>query len=240
MGSTPSEHSHSPNVVWQQGVVSREQRWLALGHAGATVWLTGLPAAGKSTIAGAVEQRLIASGLPAFVLDGDNLRHGLNGDLGFDEHARRENVRRTAHVARLLAESGTIAIVSLVSPYAHDREQAAALHTEAELPFLEVFVDASLTLCEMRDPKGLYARARAGEINGMTGVDAPYEAPSDPDLVLRSGQEGMEEAVERVLQALVAHGIHQVASNHATIAAGTAQTVPSRLSTLRVATMPRP
>jgi adenylyl-sulfate kinase len=199
---------HSPNVVWQRGTVSREQRWRSLGHAGATIWLTGLPASGKSTIAGALEQRLIASGLPAYVLDGDNLRHGLNGDLGFDETARRENVRRTAHVARLLAEAGTIAIVSLVSPYAHDREQAASFHAEVELPFVEVFVDAPLKLCEMRDPKGLYARARAGELDGMTGVDAPYEAPADPDLVLRSGQEAMEDAVERVLAALAVRGVH--------------------------------
>jgi adenylyl-sulfate kinase len=238
MSST--SHEHSPNVVWQRGTVSREQRWRSLGHAGATVWLTGLPAAGKSTIAGALERRLIASGLPAYVLDGDNLRHGLNGDLGFDEPARRENVRRTAHVARLLAEAGTIAIVSLVSPYAHDREQAAAFHAEVELPFLEVFVDAPLKLCEMRDPKGLYARARAGELDGMTGVDAPYEAPPAPDLVLRSGREAMEEAVERVLAALDERSILQLPSSQATMAAGIAHVAPSRSSTLRVATMPRP
>jgi bifunctional enzyme CysN/CysC len=206
MSSTPPDHS--PNVVWQRSVVSREQRWYALGHAAATVWLTGLPASGKSTVAGALEQRLIAAGLPAFVLDGDNLRHGLNGDLGFDEAARRENVRRTAHVARLLAEAGTVAIVSLVSPYAQDRQQAAAFHAEVDLPFLEVFIDTPLKLCEMRDPKGLYARARAGEIDGMTGVDAPYEAPASPDLVLHSGEEAMEDAIGQVLQALAARGVY--------------------------------
>ena len=123
----------------------------------------------------------------AFLLDGDNLRHGLNGDLGFDQGARSENVRRTAHVARLLAESGSIALVSLVSPYAADREAAAALHREAELRFIEVFVDAPLELCQQRDPKGLYARARAGELCDLTGVGAPYEVPEHPDLVLRSG-----------------------------------------------------
>jgi adenylyl-sulfate kinase len=194
---------HSPNVRWQRSALSRRERWEALGHAGATIWFTGLPAAGKSTIAGAVEEHLVGSGRPAFLLDGDNLRHGLNGDLGFGEQARRENVRRTAHVARLLAESGTIALVSLVSPYAHDREEAAALHHAGDLPFIEVFVDAPLELCEQRDPKGLYARARAGELAGLTGIDAPYEAPASPDLVLHSGAESVEEAVERVNEALL-------------------------------------
>jgi bifunctional enzyme CysN/CysC len=152
------------------------------------VWFTGLPAAGKSTIASAVEERLVLGGHPAFRLDGDNLRHGLNGDLGFDEAARCENVRRTAHVARLLAEAGMVALVSLVSPYARDRRVAAELHAEARLPFVEVFVDAPLAVCEQRDPKGLYARARAGELVGLTGVDAPYEPPVAPDLVLPAGE----------------------------------------------------
>jgi bifunctional enzyme CysN/CysC len=192
----------SPNVVWQRTEITREERWEALGGAGATIWLTGLPAAGKSTIASAVEERLVSEGRHALVLDGDNLRHGLNGDLGFDEAARMENVRRTAHVARLLAESGAIAIVSLVSPYQRDRRQAADFHVAADLPFLEVFVDAPLGLCESRDPKGLYARARAGQLSGMTGVDAPYEVPERPDLVLRSGEEPIEAAAERVLRAL--------------------------------------
>jgi bifunctional enzyme CysN/CysC len=192
----------SPNVKWQGSRLTRERRRQALGHAGATVWFTGLPGAGKSTIAAAVEERLVAAGRPAFLLDGDNLRHGLNGDLGFDEEARCENVRRTAHVARLIAESGTVALVSLVSPYACDREAASALHAADDLHFIEVFVDAPLALCEERDPKGLYARARAGELPGLTGVGAPYEAPSHADLVLRSGEETVPEAVERVLRTL--------------------------------------
>ncbi len=165
------------------------------------------PGAGKSTIAAAVEERLIAAGQPAFLLDGDNLRHGLNGDLGFDESARRENVRRTAHVARLLAESGTIALVSLVSPYRVDREAAASLHAADELEFLEIFVDAPLELCEKRDPKGLYARARAGELSGLTGVGAPYEPPADPDLVLGTLDETVERGVERVLELLAERGL---------------------------------
>ena len=197
-----ADTAHSPNVKWQRSALTRPRRWESLGISGATIWFTGLPAAGKSTIAGAVEERLVTARRPAFLLDGDNLRHGLNGDLGFDEAARCENVRRTAHVARLLAESGTIAIVSLVSPYAQDREEAAAIHAAADLSFLEVFVDAPLALCESRDPKGLYARARSGELAGLTGVDAPYEPPAHPDLVLRSGDETVEAAVERVLNAL--------------------------------------
>jgi bifunctional enzyme CysN/CysC len=197
----------SPNVRWQGTRMTRERRWSTLGHTGATLWFTGLPGAGKSTVAAAVEERLIEAGLPAFLLDGDNLRHGLNGDLGFDEHARRENVRRTAHVARLLAESGTIALVSLVSPYAADRETAATLHAADGLHFLEIFVDAPLQECEKRDPKGLYARARAGELVGLTGVGAPYEAPVEPALVLGSCRETVEQEVERVMALLAGHGV---------------------------------
>jgi adenylyl-sulfate kinase len=197
----------SPNVRWQRSRMSRGRRWQSLGHAGATVWLTGLPGAGKSTIAAAVEERLIAAGQSAFVLDGDNLRHGLNGDLGFDQESRSENVRRTAHVASLLAESGTIAVVSLVSPYAADREAAAALHAEADLSFIEIFVNAPLELCEQRDPKGLYARARAGDLADLTGVGAPYEAPRHPDLALDGGAGTVDADVARVLQVLAARGL---------------------------------
>ena len=204
---TDVKSERSPNVRWQGTRMTREKRWQALGHPGATLWFTGLPGAGKSTIAAAVEERLIAAGQSAFLLDGDNLRHGLNGDLGFDEQARRENVRRTAHVARLLAESGTIALVSLVSPYAADRALAAALHSGDDLEFVEVFVDAPLELCEKRDPKGLYARARAGELSGLTGVGAPYEPPADPDMVLGTLEESVERGVERVMELLAARGI---------------------------------
>jgi bifunctional enzyme CysN/CysC len=197
----------SPNVRWQGSRMTRERRWQSLGHSGATLWFTGLPGAGKSTIAGAVEERLLSIGHSAFLLDGDNLRHGLNGDLGFDERARRENVRRTAHVARLLSESGTIALVSLVSPYVADRQAAAELHAADDLQFMEIFVDAPLELCEQRDPKGLYARARAGELAGLTGVGAPYEPPPDPDLVLGTLDETVERGVERVLELLAARGL---------------------------------
>jgi bifunctional enzyme CysN/CysC len=207
-GSTTTEpkSERSPNVRWQGSRMTRERRRGALGYGGATLWFTGLPGAGKSTVAAAVEERLIEAGRPALLLDGDNLRHGLNGDLGFDEEARTENVRRTAHVARLLAESGTIALVSLVSPYAADRQSAAALHAAEDLGFLEIYVNAPLELCEERDPKGLYARARSGELAGLTGVGAPYEAPTSPDLVLCS-DETVEEEVARVIDLLVARQI---------------------------------
>jgi bifunctional enzyme CysN/CysC len=202
-----TKSERSPNVRWQGTRMTRERRWQSLGHTGATLWFTGLPGAGKSTVAAAVEERLLEAGRPAFLLDGDNLRHGLNGDLGFDESARRENVRRTAHVARLLAESGTVALVSLVSHYAADRETAAALHETDDLTFMEIFVNAPLELCEQRDPKGLYARARAGELAGLTGVGAPYEAPADPDLVLGSDGETVEEEVARVMDLLAVRGL---------------------------------
>ncbi len=202
----------SPNVRWQGSRMTRERRWQALGHGGATLWFTGLPGAGKSTVAAAVEERLIESGQPAFLLDGDNLRHGLNGDLAFDERARRENVRRTAHVAKLLAEAGTIVLVSLVSPYAADRRSAAALHAADELGFLEIFVNAPLELCEQRDPKGLYARARSGELADLTGVGAPYEPPSEPDLVVGGRGESVEEEVTRVMELLLARGFSSLGS----------------------------
>ncbi len=206
-GVLEAKTERSPNVRWQRETMTRRQRWEALGCAGATVWFTGLPASGKSTIGRAVEERLVRAGRPAYLLDGDNLRHGLNGDLGFDEQARAENVRRTAHVARLLAECGAVALVSLVSPYAADRELAATLHAAESLPFLEVFVNTPLERCEQRDPKGLYARARAGELPGLTGVGAPYEPPERADVVLGARGEGIEAAVHRVLQALAERGV---------------------------------
>jgi adenylyl-sulfate kinase len=195
-----SEPPRSTDVVWQHGI-DREQRWAALGHGGATVWMTGLPASGKSTVAAGVEARLLEAGRSAYVLDGDNLRHGLNGDLGFSAADRAENVRRTAEVSALLADAGVVVLVALVSPYRADRAAARGAHERRGLPFLEVWVATSLEECERRDPKGLYARARAGELTGMTGVDDPYEPPESPDVVV-DGAEPLEDAVARVLGAL--------------------------------------
>ena len=194
------ETQRSPDVVWDEGKLNRERRWAALGVQGATVWFTGLPSSGKSTIAAAVEARLVAARVPAYRIDGDNLRHGLSGDLGFDADARAENVRRAAEVAKLLADSGTVALVSLVSPYAVDRARARAIHAGDDLAFLEVFVDTPIEECERRDPKGLYAKARAGEITRFTGVDDPYEPPRKPDV--RVSGETVDEAVEKILAAL--------------------------------------
>ena len=191
----------SPNVVWQPTKVDRAARGERLGMHGATVWFTGLPSSGKSTLACAVEDTLTARGVPAYVLDGDNLRHGLNSDLDFSPGARAENVRRTAHVARLFSEAGVVALVSLVSPCAAERALARRLHDESGIRFLEVFLSTPLSVCEERDPKGLYARARMGEICDFTGVDAPYEPPEHPDVVISPGT-SPGAGVESVLVAL--------------------------------------
>jgi bifunctional enzyme CysN/CysC len=184
------------NITFHPSKLSHEERSKALGTTGATIWMTGLSGSGKSTIATAIEHTLVSSGKPAFMLDGDNLRHGLNSNLGFSEEDRNENVRRVGEVAKILAESGTVAIASLVSPYRAERDRVRAIHEEAGIPFFEVFVDTPLEECERRDPKGLYAKARAGEITNLTGVGSPYEEPTSPDLVTAPD---LEEAVRQVL-----------------------------------------
>jgi bifunctional enzyme CysN/CysC len=184
------------NVTFHPSQLTAEERAEALGAGGATIWMTGLSGSGKSTIAAAAEHTLVSSGRHAFMLDGDNLRHGLNAGLGFGPEDRAENVRRVGEVAKILAEAGTVSIVSLVSPYAQDRDRARAIHQEAGIPFYEVFVDTPLEECERRDPKGLYAKARAGEITDLTGVGSPYEAPVSPELVT---DPDLETAVRQVL-----------------------------------------
>ena len=176
--------SRSPNVVWHAGDVERDVRWAATRLRGGTVWFTGLSGSGKSTVAVATERLLLERGQAAYLLDGDNLRHGLCGDLGFSAADRAENVRRAAEVARLFADAGVGALVPLISPYRAGRDRARRAHEVAGLPFVEVFVDTPLDECERRDPKGLYAKARAGELTGFTGIDDPYEPPLAPELVL--------------------------------------------------------
>jgi adenylyl-sulfate kinase len=192
----------SSNVVWSPSALTRAERWESIAQSGATLWLTGLPASGKSTLAAEVERRLVTAGRAAYRLDGDNLRHGLNGDLGFDAHARTENVRRTAHVAALLADCGAVAIVSLVSPYAVDRAAARAAHDRLDLPFVEVFVDTPLQECVRRDPKGLYARARRGEIAEFTGISDRYDVPDAPDARVAGHGSTIDHQVATILTAL--------------------------------------
>ncbi|MQP31441.1 adenylyl-sulfate kinase [Rhodococcus erythropolis] len=185
-------------VVWHSAEVSREER----ATAGATVWLTGLSASGKSTIAVELERRLVAAGIPAYRLDGDNLRHGLNADLGFSAEDRAENVRRVGSVAQLFADSGAVAVACLISPYREDRDRVRAAHEAAGLKFVEVYVDTQIEQCEARDPKGMYAKARAGEIKGFTGVDDPYEAPASAELVIRPEDGTPTELALRIMEVL--------------------------------------
>lgn len=190
------------DVTWHPSALDRDDRWLAIDQRGATVLLTGLSASGKSTIAVALERRLVESGQSAYLLDGDNIRHGLSEDLGFTPADRTEHIRRVGQVARLMADSGTVALLSLISPLAADRDHLRAAHREANLPFIEVFVDTPVEECERRDPKGLYARARAGEIKGFTGIDAPYEPPEHPELRVDTTSTDVPEAVEQILELL--------------------------------------
>jgi bifunctional enzyme CysN/CysC len=194
-----AESVAAENITFHPSSLSREERRQALGTSGATIWMTGLSGSGKSTIAAAAEHTLVGSGRNAYMLDGDNLRHGLNADLGFSEEDRAENVRRVGEVAKLLAEAGVVSIVSLVSPFKDAREKVRAVHEEAGIPFYEVFVDTPLEECERRDPKGLYAKARAGEITDLTGVGSPYEAPASPELTT---DPDLETAVRQVLSLL--------------------------------------
>ncbi|MEP7112652.1 MAG: adenylyl-sulfate kinase [Ilumatobacteraceae bacterium] len=186
-------------AVWQPSQVSRERRWAGAGMQGATIWLTGLSGSGKSAIADLILAKLTSSGTTAYVLDADNLRHGLNSDLGFSPQDRTENCRRVAEVARLFADAGVVCLVPIISPYASDRCHARVRHEQDGLRFVEVFVDTTLEICVARDPKGLYRRAMAGEIPQFTGISAPYEIPDNPELHLRTEGAQPEALADRVI-----------------------------------------
>ena len=192
------------NITWHEARVDRASREELSGHRGAVIWFTGLSASGKSTVANEVDHLLHAQGKKTYVLDGDNVRHGLNKNLGFSAEDRAENIRRIGEVAKLFVDSGTFALTAFISPYAADRQQARELMEEGE--FVEVYVNASLETCESRDPKGLYAKARAGEIKGFTGIDDPYEAPESAELVLDADEKGVEELAGEVVEFLELNG----------------------------------
>lgn len=201
------------NIKWHEGHVNRADRESMLHHHGATIWYTGLSASGKSTLAFTAEHALMARGHLAYVLDGDNIRHGLNSNLGFSAEDREENIRRIAEVAKLFADAGVIVMTSFISPYRADRDLARKLHDEAGLTFLEVYMDTPIEVCEQRDPKGLYKKARAGQIKQFTGIDDPYEPPLNPELTLDTSQASPSEAAALVLDLLEQHGAAKLTNN---------------------------
>ena len=193
----------SQNIFWSESQVTREQRWARNGHNGFIVWLTGLSGSGKSTLARVIEHELFARGLNAFILDGDNLRHGLNSNLGFSPVDRSENIRRAAEAGSLMASAGHVAVIALISPYLQDRLAAREISLARGLEFVEVYVDAPLQVCEQRDPKNLYQRARAGEIRDLTGIGAPYEPPENPEIHVRTDELSIKDCLELILRNLL-------------------------------------
>ncbi len=193
----------SKNIFWVEGKITAQARAARTGHRGAVVWFTGLSGAGKSTIAQALERELFARGMQTYVLDGDNIRHGLNSNLGFSPEDRVENIRRVSEVAKLMADSGVVAITAFISPYRMDRKRAREIALEGNAEFVEVFVDAPLEVCEARDPKNLYKKARAGEIREFTGIDAPYEPPEDAEIIVHTDRQTVNESVATILEGLL-------------------------------------
>jgi adenylylsulfate kinase len=194
------------NISWHEGHVSRKTRQNLLKQKGCTIWMTGLSASGKSTLAFTLEHALVQRNRIAYVLDGDNIRYGLNKNLGFTAEDREENIRRIGEVAKLFADSGFITMTSFISPYRKDRQLVRDLHDEAGLFFAEIFVDAPIEVCEERDPKGLYKKARKGELKHFTGIDDPYEVPENPDIIIKSGELSPQEGAMKILGFLVEKG----------------------------------
>jgi len=194
------------NVTWQDGEVSRQDRQTILRQRGATIWFTGLSGSGKSTIAVALERALYELGKLSYRLDGDNVRLGINKNLGFSEEDRKENIRRIGEIAKLFGDAGVISLSSFISPYLEDRNEVRRLHEQTGLEFIEVHVDCSLAVAEERDPKGLYKKARAGEIKNFTGIDDPYEAPEAPEIHLHTDTMSLDQEVQIILDHLVDHG----------------------------------
>lgn len=193
------------NITWHDATISKQDRRSQNGHGSCVLWFTGLSGSGKSTIANAVSNELFLQGINEYVLDGDNIRHGLNKDLGFSEYDRTENIRRIGEVAKLFVDSGKIVTTAFISPFKSDREGVRSLFEEGE--FLEIFIDCPIEECERRDPKQLYAKARSGQIKDFTGIDSPYEAPDAPELTIRSDQLTVEESVEAIFNFLKGKGV---------------------------------
>ncbi|XDZ65375.1 adenylyl-sulfate kinase [Alphaproteobacteria bacterium LSUCC0684] len=198
-------NNKSTNVVWEKSLITRQDREALNGHKSFVLWFTGLSGSGKSTLAHAVEKKLHEKGCRTFVLDGDNVRHGLSSNLSFSEDDRKENIRRIGEAAKLMTEAGIIALTAFISPFRADREMARNLFPHGE--FIEVYCNASLEVCESRDVKGLYKKARAGEIKNYTGVDSPYEAPINPEISVASGSEELDLCVEQILETLRTKGL---------------------------------
>lgn len=205
--SNQHDHSHTRNIHWHEGAISRQDRARMLGHRGATLWFTGLSGSGKSTIAVALESALARTGQLSYRLDGDNIRMGINRNLGFTAADRTENIRRVGEVSKLFVDAGLIVLSSFISPYHADRDLVRKLHTDSDMDFIEIFVDCTLEEAERRDPKGLYKKARAGEIKQFTGIDDPYEAPQNPEIHLRTHEQSLEEEVNLILAILQERGI---------------------------------
>ncbi len=200
---TDRKAAKSKNIFWTEGKITARQRAMRSGHRGAVIWLTGLSGAGKSTIAQALERELFHRAMHTYVLDGDNIRHGLNSNLGFSPEDREENIRRVSEVAKLMADAGAVVITAFISPYRMDRRRAREIALEGNAEFIEVFVEAPLEVCETRDPKSLYKKARAGEIRDFTGIGAPYEAPEDPEIVVHTDEQTVDESVATILEQLL-------------------------------------